>query len=110
MDEALKKRREQLQKEMDEIDNTLLDQEERERDKTRTKRELKKKEALVVIEKKLKQAHALIKECEELADKTGAGFHWDISYGMGGWYNPKIDEDGNHVESGAGWQASSQSC
>lgn len=74
-----------------------------------------KNQAKQEIDKKLKEAHDLISECENLADQHGLGFSWDLAYGMGGWYQgkpadvPDRDED-DYYESDYGWQASSQGC
>lgn len=57
-----------------------------------------KEEASKAISSLISEAQAKITEAELLSDEHELGFSWDLSYGMGGWY-----------ESGE-WQASSQSC
>lgn len=52
-----------------------------------------------LISQKLKEAYGLIAECEEIAKGAEIHFSFDLSYGMGGTFDPHD-----------GWQASSQSC
>ena len=59
-----------------------------------------RQEASALIVEKLFQAKELIRECELLADRHDIVFNWDISYGMGGYY------DGSEGE----WMPSSESC
>ncbi len=78
------------------------------------------------IDQKLKEAVRLIKECEEIADKTGISFSWD-HYQFGGYYNAegalrkaalsKLTEQEKELlgldsydEGSNGWQNSSRNC
>ncbi len=54
---------------------------------------MSKQNAYKEIAEKVKQAHALIRECEELARESGNSFSIDIAYGMGGTYVPRIEKD-----------------
>lgn len=76
-------------------------------------------EANRLISQKIAQAEALVRECEELADQTGAYFHIEFGgYGSGATYTgrgPKEDwsessEEWQESSSEYGWLASSQSC
>jgi hypothetical protein len=60
--------------------------------------QLTEEEASALIAAKVEAARELISEAEALATEHKLTFSWDLSYGMGGWF-----------ESGE-WQASSQSC
>ncbi len=59
-----------------------------------------RRDAYKVICKKLAEARAIIAECEQLAQETGASFDFQVSYGMGGSYNGETSE----------WESSSQNC
>lgn len=117
MIEELKRLREELdgqaagiRKQIEEVDAKIAADEEAQKEELRKNREQLQKEALTKIEGKRQQAYDLIKECQHIADASGVGFNWDLAYGMGGWYKPKLNEDGEHVESGGQWQSSSSSC
>lgn len=76
-----------------------------------------RKEATAELGKIVQEIYALVHKAETISDESGVGFSLDISYGMGGWYNPKRkegdateDDDGWYESSEGGWMASSQSC
>lgn len=68
---------------------------------------LQQKTAKRKIEAKLQEAYAAIAEAEDIADEAGIGFGFSVSYGMGGWYQPKSKDDSTLED---GWRSSSQSC
>jgi len=41
------------------------------------------------IDQCVKEAYAALREAENIANKTGESFDFDVSYGMGGTYYPK---------------------
>ena len=61
------------------------------------------------IDSKLKQAYALIKECEDIATSEGLEFSFDVAYGMGGTFYGEPFKD-YYGDTRQGWQASSHSC
>lgn len=92
-----------------------------------------KQEAYAKISALCDEAKAKIKEAERLADECGSSFYFQVSYGMGGTYNPKTssevrksalaklsdnerralgvrDDDDCDEEERGGWESSSQSC
>lgn len=85
-----------------------------------TKVPMTEQEALAKIADLLNAAHESIREAQKIADEAGVGFHWDLAYGMGGWYTSKKEaardageEDNPDWEPSGdetGWRASSQSC
>jgi predicted NUDIX family phosphoesterase len=91
-----------------------------------------KQEAYEKISALCAEAKAKIKEAERLADQHGSSFSFQVSYGMGGTYNPKtssddrkealaklsererralgLREDDTEEEERGGWESSSQNC
>lgn len=90
-----------------------------------------KQEAYQKISALCDEAKAKIKEAERLADEHGSSFYFQVSYGMGGTYNPRTSSDDRkaalaklsererqvlglredeEIEEGGGWESSSQSC
>lgn len=50
--------------------------------------EAEKADAPRLISDLIEKAHAIIREAEEVADRTGTSFQFDLAYGMGGSYYP----------------------
>lgn len=73
---------------------------------------MNKEEAITAIAEKTKQAEALIRECEVLANEHEIVFEFSLAYGMGGTFYPKgWDNSGCYPdEDDSGWMSSSQQC
>lgn len=71
-----------------------------------------KEEARKLIAEKVEAAQKALHEAEKLADQHGIGFGFHPAYGMGGYYQPEVDETYGEdwSPSNTGWLASSQSC
>jgi hypothetical protein len=75
-----------------------------------------KKDLYTELKTKVSAAYAALQEATDFADKHGLGFSWDVSYGMGGYYQGKGTEEdpswdhSSCSEDDYGWRASSQSC
>jgi hypothetical protein len=64
------------------------------------------REANEYIAIKVKEARAIIKDAEEIADRFNVSFTFSVEYGMGGTYAPAGSDE--FVESG--WNSSSAQC
>jgi hypothetical protein len=76
-----------------------------------------KKKALELIDEKLLKIKALFTEAQQIADSANVCFRFggpDETYGMGGWYNPRVvwkqSDTCSFEEEESGWKASSSSC
>lgn len=68
--------------------------------------EEERKSEMEKLRAKLAAAKQLVQECEQISERTGQGFSWNLAYGMGGYYQPNsVPDDGE-----SGWQSSSDSC
>ena len=78
----------------------------------RSARQARARTAAAEIADLIKQAKAAIAAAQHISDESGVGFHWDLEYGMNGWYRPALHEgdDGWEESAEVGWQASSNSC
>lgn len=78
-----------------------------------TDEEAKHLEATKKIADLLKQAEAALNEAASIADENGVSFGWDgPAYGMGGYYQPKVDNEDSEEEEddwceSSGWRSSS---
>ena len=74
--------------------------------------DMTKEDAARVIAEKTNAAMALVREAEEIAKEHKLDFHFDVAYGMGGWYNGDEDWDDSdcYDNEDRGWNPSSQSC
>jgi hypothetical protein len=75
--------------------------------------QMNQKEAYEQIAKHVEAAHAEIKKAEALADEHGCEFSFDLAYGMGGTYYPKVKPDSENEDwesSNEGWMSSSSMC
>jgi len=68
---------------------------------------LTQEEANAKLTALVEAAYAAVREAEAFADEHKLGFSFDLSYGMGGYYNGD-PEEGYGGETG--WNASSMSC
>jgi hypothetical protein len=69
-----------------------------------------KSKKVTELNKKIDQIHALVRECELLAEETDHSFSLSIAYGMGGTYSRTWEDSDSSEEGTWEWQASSQSC
>lgn len=58
------------------------------------------------LKKAVENIYAAVAMAESISDETGELFTLDISYGMGGTYDPEMEND----HDGSNWHPSSLSC
>lgn len=96
----LRKEAEMKKKELDALNDQI-------KEISASQKELADKEIKELTDK----AYAALGEAEQIAEKYGTSFNFDISYGMGGTYVSQDEVDtGDWGHSSSGWLASSDQC
>lgn len=114
--QALKKRKEELFKELANIRSLEELEEQKQNTEDAKIRAQKAKEGNAKIAEKLAEIVLLLQQCEEIADTCGVAFSSPMSdhYGMGGTYRPvqEVDQTTGEVfeNSDGRWISSSENC